>query len=154
MITSETITGVDSAYFSTPGMIAQSDIDNFAEDNNAWCIVTDITEKTPANTPFIFTKNFNLSGDLSTLSETEPLLDAKGMPFGGKVGVVVTKGGAVKVLDLKYLVDSNGSSDKLGKELFNPPASIIKNGASRNYEDGIPMGFLTPSGSVEAAEDF
>lgn len=148
LIEADVLEGVNTAFFACPGMVAQSITDDFGPDNNAWCIVTDISEKMGGNTPLLFTKNFNLgSSHLGSLDESAPLLDAKGMPFGGKVGIVITKGGAVKVLDLKYLKDDNNSS-KLGKELFNPPATYTKNGVDTDYPDGLPLGYLTPDSIV------
>ena len=150
LITADVISGIDTAFFAAPGMVAQSLTIDFKEGNNAWCVVTDLTEKMGGNTPFLFTKNFNLAGShLGSLSETAPLLDAKGMPFGGKLGIVITKGGAVKILDLKYLQDDKGSA-RLGRELFNPPATYTKNGVDTDYPEGLPLGYLTPNSKVSS----
>lgn len=152
LISADVLESVDTAFFAAPGMVAQSTLADFKAANNAWCITTDLTDKMSGNTPFLFTKNFNLGGsDLSSLDETAPLLDTKGMPFGGKVGIVITKGGAVKILALKYLLDPKKTSTKLGKELFNPPATFTKNGVATDYPDGLPLGYLTPDGTVSSS---
>lgn len=146
LVDTETMEGVDLTYFSAPGLIPEEDPDQFTENNNAWCITAGIMDDMPAETPFMFTKNFNLSGDLSTLDEAEPLLrstPALPMPFGNKVGVVITKGGGVKVLQEKFLKDEN-NSPTLGKELFNPPTNY----GGERYDQGLPLGFLKPDGTV------
>ncbi|MBT3191438.1 MAG: type II secretion system protein [Verrucomicrobia bacterium] len=147
LVETETMEGVDLTYFSAPGLVPEEDEDQFDENNNAWCMVTGITDDMPAETPFMFTKNFNLGGgDLSSLDETEPLLrstSALPQPFGNKVGVVITKGGGVKVLQEKFLKDEN-DSPLLGKELFNPPTTY----GGTDYDDGLPLGYLTPEGTV------
>ena len=119
-VTNEVIKGIDTSFFSSPGVTPESDFEKFDKDNNAWCITLDLDDGSGAATPFIFTKNFQFTGaTIDTMDESDPLNDAKGMPFNGKVGIVITKGGRVQVLDVKFLKDLNDSK-KLGKELFNP----------------------------------
>ena len=119
------VKGIDLSFFAAPGITPATDTNNFQAANNAWCVTLDMDDDTPAGVPFLFTKNFNFTGGtIDTLDETgEPLEsgDASNrMPFKGKVGVVVTKGGRVLILQEKFLRD-NQNSTKLGKELFNPP---------------------------------
>jgi prepilin-type N-terminal cleavage/methylation domain-containing protein len=148
LVKSGILEGVTTAMFAAPGIVAQPDTEAFAAANNAWNVVAGLNEKAAAATPFLFTKNFNLTGDLSTLDETNPLLDIAGMPFGGKLGIVVTKGGAVKILALKYLIDITGASTRFGKELFNPAVTVSTAGVPQLYPEGLPWGFLTPEGTV------
>jgi prepilin-type N-terminal cleavage/methylation domain-containing protein len=121
------IKGIDLSFFASPGVTPASGTDTNTLNalNNAWCVTLDIDDDTPAGTPFLFTKNFNISGTIDMMDETEPLLSTKGMPFKGKVGVVVTKGGRVRILQEKFLKDEK-NDPRIGKELFNPPASQLK----------------------------
>ena len=130
------VKGIDLSFFAAPGLTPATDTNNFQAANNAWCVTLDIDDDTPAGVPFLFTKNFKFTGStIDTLDEAGTPLDAGSasdrMPFKGKVGVVVTKGGRVLILQEKFLKDTQGST-KLGKELFNPPMA--------------PMTYLGPNG--------
>ncbi len=118
------IKGIDLSFFAAPGVTPASgtSTNNLQAVNNAWCVTLDIDDDTPAGVPFLFTKNFKFTGGtIDLMDETTPLDTTKGMPFKGKVGVVVTKGGRVRILQEKFLKDEGGTSDRVGKELFNPP---------------------------------
>jgi len=119
------VKGIDLSFFAAPGITPATDTNNFQAANNAWCVTLNIDDDTPAGVPFLFTKNFNFSGTtIDTLDEAGDPLKAgtatDRMPFKGKVGVVVTKGGRVLILQKKFLEDDQNNI-KLGKELFNPP---------------------------------
>lgn len=86
--------------------------------NVAWCITVGCNdENTPLDTPFLFTRNFKggttLDG-INSLDDTEKL-------FGNKVGVVITFGGRVRILNGK---DFKNAAD--GQKLFNPSDSKLK----------------------------
>jgi prepilin-type N-terminal cleavage/methylation domain-containing protein len=116
----------DCAYFSAPGITpslatATSNIDcsasgNFTKENNAWCVVGDLSDSTADSTPFIFTRN--LAGiadgkDLTTLTSISLTNDA---PYGDKGLVLVNKGGAGFVLKDKQLsakFNPNGEKKKM-----------------------------------------
>ncbi len=119
------VKGIDLSFFAAPGVTPATDTNDFRAANNAWSVTLDIDDDTPAGVPFLFTKNFNFTGGtIDMLDETGEPLDrgtaSERMPFKGKVGVVVTKGGRVLILQEKFLRDTENSI-KLGKELFNPP---------------------------------
>jgi prepilin-type N-terminal cleavage/methylation domain-containing protein len=143
VIDTKVLEGADLSYFAAPGLVPYDPegAPEFLPINNAWCMTTDLGDDTPAETPFMFTKNFNLTGSLETLDATTPLLRSVPgvpMPFGNKVGVVITKGGSVKVLQEKFLKEIRG------KDLFNPPTTY----GGVAYPEGLPLGFLTPEAPV------
>ena len=117
-ITNDMIKGVDCSFFSAPGVIpdnsTKDDIeagtDTFTFDNNAWNVTLDLSEDSPATVPFLFTRNINVGASIALLS-TPPLTTEK--PFGEKLGVIITKGGAVRVLPSKVFTLAN----------FNPTAT-------------------------------
>lgn len=113
-VTNQIIKGVDFTFFSAPGTKVQSDEADFDAEGNAWCISVDLDESTPASVPFLFTKNIKPGADLSTLST--PALDPAAKPFGDKLGIVITKGGAVRILPGKVFTIEN----------FNPTESTTK----------------------------
>ncbi len=133
------IKGIDLSFFAAPGVTPATGTNTFLAANNAWCVTLDIDDDTPAGVPFLFTKNFNFEGgSIDQMNEADPLNEAKGMPFNGKIGVVVTKGGRVRILQKKYLLDTR-SSPQLGKELFNPP--------------NMAKPFLDPNGTGSGSSD-
>jgi prepilin-type N-terminal cleavage/methylation domain-containing protein len=124
-VTNEVIKGIDTAFFSAPGVTPESEYGEFDDKNNAWCVTLDLDDGTSAATPFLFTKNFNVGASIGVFADpTEPLLSDAGMPFNGKVGIVITKGGRVQVLDAKYLKPTTSDPDR-GIKLFNPPLSAL-----------------------------
>jgi prepilin-type N-terminal cleavage/methylation domain-containing protein len=90
---------VDFSLFGGFGILPAKTLDAslFSDVNNAWCIVGGITEKTPGNTPFMFTRNINAT--------TKTLEDV--LPFGEKIAVVVTKGGSMKLMPAKKIFELN-----------------------------------------------
>jgi len=108
------ITGVDGTFFAAPGVPPVTT--NFLGENIAWCVTMDISDSTPANTPFIFTRNVGAGGaapvNLAALSTIDSLADVE--PFRTKLAIVITKGGAVKILPKKVFsadtFDPSGSS--------------------------------------------
>jgi prepilin-type N-terminal cleavage/methylation domain-containing protein len=122
VITNDIVKGIDCSFFSAPGVtpsnLTKEDIitggaGTFLAKNNAWCVTLELSEDTPATVPFLFTRNIKLpTDDLNSLDDADPLTTG-GKPFGDKLGVIITKGGAVKVLPRKVF--------KLS--LFNPTGS-------------------------------
>ena len=113
----EYIKGVDGTFFAAPGVAPEANITNFASANNAWCVTLDLSDSSPASTPFVFTKNIGTDGGTapanSTLNTVNGLMDIN--PFGLKTCVIVTKGGAVKILPEKLFSQSK----------FNPSGSSL-----------------------------
>ncbi|MBC8453628.1 type II secretion system protein [PVC group bacterium] len=116
-VSSNWIEGVDAAFFAAPGIVPEENISVFAQANNAWCVTLGLSDSTPASTPFIFTKNIGTSGGSapanSTLNTVNGLMNID--PFGEKTCVIITKGGAVKILPRKLF-----SQDR-----FNPSGSDL-----------------------------
>ena len=67
----------------------------FDTENNAWCVVLDLGPGTKGETPFMFTRN--LVGEEGTVDSIHTL-DETTKPFGDRLGIVVTFGGAVKTI--------------------------------------------------------
>jgi len=138
-MTNAIMEGIDTSFFSGPGVpsvaLTMDDLINgstaFTHVNNAWCVTLNLGENTPATVPFIFTRNIQLaSTDIGTLAPAP--LQAVMKPFGEKLGVVITKGGSVKVLPRKVFTDKN----------FNPTGSA----ATPNATNPSDFPFLSPSG--------
>ena len=115
-VTNEWIKGVDCSFFSAPGIDVSSakldpdtgDLDGtFDADANAWCVTLDLGENSPANVPFIFTKNWDGSGTLDTVDGLKESTSSDRVPFGKRLGIIVTKGGAVKILNKKVANQEN-----------------------------------------------
>ena len=92
-------------YFSGPSMPAakgKNPVD-FKEENNAWCVASGLTERSPEDAPFVFTRNL----DVTTLGQDQ-IVDTEGpllgrtpqttLPFGNKAFAFVTKGGSAYAL--------------------------------------------------------
>jgi len=102
---------IDFSFFSAPGLqsYATTNSASFLGDGNAWCVTANMSTRTPENVPFLFTRNIELAGDVT---DGVPTLNPDADPFGKEMGVVVTKGGAVKVIPAKLV----------SAEMFNPGA--------------------------------
>lgn len=74
---------VDYAWFAGPGMTPARDKDDFNDANNAWCILLNVNDMTPGNTPVVFLRNVDPSGNV----------DAAALPFGNKGFAFATKNG-------------------------------------------------------------
>jgi prepilin-type N-terminal cleavage/methylation domain-containing protein len=88
-------------FFSAPGLevCESSDPAQFLAKHNAWNVTADCSEKTADMTPFIFTRNVNLTGntlDTTVTNTTDFLTDSA--PFGQFQAVVITKGGTYRPL--------------------------------------------------------
>jgi len=100
------------SFMGAPGVPKALTVDpnEFNPENNAWCIALDVGPGTRQETPFMFTRNFSASG--GTLADVDGFT-ADTQPFGDRAGVIVTYGGAVKILTKKDLgIDF--------QKLFNP----------------------------------
>lgn len=102
-----------------------------ADDNIAWGIVKNDTDKfTATEVPFIFSKDFSISGaqaqptDTSTTPISSATWNDKG-PFAGKRIVWVTRGGATKDARKIYLTQSilMGLGDGTARWTFDTPTS-------------------------------
>ncbi|MFT5241651.1 MAG: prepilin-type N-terminal cleavage/methylation domain-containing protein [Candidatus Promineifilaceae bacterium] len=101
-------------YMAAPGLATLSSVDHtkFSEDNNAWCIVEGVSDRTKGETPFMFTRNLIASSGGNSLTDIDAL-EPDAMPFGDTVGVVITAGGAMQ------MVRGRDAQNGL-QELFNP----------------------------------
>ncbi len=136
IVTNDIVKGIDCSYFSAPGVtpsnLTKEDLittpGSFLPANNAWCVTLDLSEDTPATVPFLFTKNVNApQADINTLDTATPLIPGS-KPFGDKLGIIITKGGAVKVLPAKVFTLAN----------FNPTGTATTPTAYK---------YLTPDGN-------
>lgn len=89
------IIDADYGFFSASGLPAYSGLDHrrFGEENNAWCIVADITDGTRNVTPLLFTRNLRIQMLGDPVNHPRAVLEA-GVPFGTRGVVVVNKGGS------------------------------------------------------------
>ena len=125
VVTNDIIKGVDFTFFGGPGVKNQKDTMNSAEftaENNAWGVVV-----LPGGTnsykesPFLFSRNIGFGSPLGPPKAGDTIADMTGLrkgvkPFGNKVGVIVTFGGAVKILPRKVATQTN----------FNPKGETLK----------------------------
>lgn len=74
---------VDFSYFAGPGMTPARHEGEFSEQNNAWCILLNVNDMTPGNTPVVFLRNVDTAGNVN----------AAQMPFGDKGFAFATKNG-------------------------------------------------------------
>jgi hypothetical protein len=77
---------VDYSYFAGPGMTPAKDRAEFEANpgrHNIWCIMLDVDDTTPGNTPVIYTRNLDI--DSLSFMEDEPL-GSKGFAFATKNG--------------------------------------------------------------------
>lgn len=86
---------VAPSFFTAKGLEAAEKMDELGEANNAWNLVTDISDSVKDGVPFLFTVNFPFdaipTGDaIFTFKKVDP--------FGVAGGVVVQKGGAAVAL--------------------------------------------------------
>ena len=86
-------------FFAGPGLAKAITIDPsaFSSSNNAWCVVLD-SKDLHDESPLMFTRNMISAGggggSLTGVKSFDPRAD----PFGDSLGVVITMGGAVKVI--------------------------------------------------------
>ena len=114
----ETFAGLGLIQLAAPGIQALQGTNylQLTKDNIAWCVVQGITDKTPSDCPWLFTKN--LAAANGTLDSVKKDMNSSD-PFSGKVAVVVTVGHSAKVLwakDYKNATDAEFQAD------FNPSA--------------------------------
>lgn len=85
--------------FGGPGLQAPTgtNYSDLTEQNVAWCVTTGLGEGSPADTPLLFTRNFTGGATLDSITG----LDKDSKLFKDRVGVVVTFGGSVKILQGK-----------------------------------------------------
>ena len=120
VVTNNYVEGIDCSYFSAPGVppsnLSASDLTApglFLAINNAWCVTENLGDSTPSSVPFLFTRNVAIAGnDLNGLIAATPL-NPLITPFGDKMGIVITKGGSVKILPKRIFTLAN----------FNPTGS-------------------------------
>ena len=104
----------DYSLFSAPGITAYRGTNAgwFKAENNAWCVVADLSDNAADNTPFLITRNLNVSslaelkGKVGDQLSDEP-------PFGRKGVVIISKGGAANIVKPDMLW-----SDFLGGQTF------------------------------------
>ena len=129
MMTNE-IMSVNPSFFAASGLTAATDPTQFKDVNNAWCLVGDLVDTYPENSPAIFTRNLTittigdkLTGDIQRKNVVDKL-DHDANPFKDKGFAFATKGSASFMLmkeDLRVEKFTNlfMCVDNLGKALTN-----------------------------------
>lgn len=92
------VMAVDFTFFAAPGIpsVQGTNATAFTDVNNAFSVVAGLTESSAASTPFIFTRNLNVTklDDAKIKDATVSALDDLEKPFGRKAFCFVNKGGA------------------------------------------------------------
>lgn len=96
----EGILSVDAGFFGAPG-VGPDQGDTLSKTGNAWCVTTDISESTAAETPVLFTRNVTPRNKLDPGNKHK--LDPSEDPFGNLGAVAVYFGGAAKKLDRRSM---------------------------------------------------
>lgn len=105
-VATNVLTNVDFTFFAGKDVPAVARLSDFEAANNAWCIVANLSDDSPANTPFLFSRNI----DCTDIGTDEPTLHPDRAPFKDKLAVIITKGGSVKIIP----------SDLFSWDTFNP----------------------------------
>jgi len=114
-IQSNWLEGFSYSSFAAPGVGAYTgtNASSFLAANNAWSCTMGVDENTLPEVPFLFTKNWGVSGSEATINLITDLSERK--PFGDKVGVIVTAGGRVRLVKGKDIRDTDSCQRQ-----FNP----------------------------------
>jgi len=122
LVSNNIIPGIDFSFFGAPGVSPPKDLtdpEKFTSENNAWCVVLLPNDglsrgdhNIPATTPFLFTKNMGFGSPPGLPKTGDTIADMSGLrkgvkPFGNKLGIVVTFGGAVKIIPYDYITQEN-----------------------------------------------
>ena len=121
-IVSNWLEGFSYSAFSAPGVPAYvppiTGATNFQARYNAWSVTLGLDESTLPEVPFLFTKNWReaggFGGGAGSSIRNIVALDSNTQPFKGKVAVIVTAGGRVRIVKGK---DIQGNT---GQARFNP----------------------------------
>jgi prepilin-type N-terminal cleavage/methylation domain-containing protein len=101
---------VDFSFFAAPGMTPARNESDFTEANNAWCVLVDVNDTTPGNTPVVWLKNINASDGL--------FLEGS-IPFGNKGFAFATKNGEAVIVSQGEI--ANGDS----LDIFKFPDEVL-----------------------------
>lgn len=87
---------VPFSFFAAPGITPYDgdDPDGFTAEHNAWCITAGITEKSPSETPVLFTRNL----DIRTLADPTRGAVKDVPPYGRECVIMIFHGGAARKL--------------------------------------------------------
>ena len=115
--------------FAGAGVAAASNREEFLEgDRNVWNVVAGLDEDSSDATPFLFTRNLNITMD-DLRNENVDLrtrLDARMKPFGREFVVVVRKGGAMEVLKRRRLTREAFLGGTVFNQTTNRHATVLK----------------------------
>ena len=116
-------------HFAGAGVAAASNREDFLEgDRNVWNVVAGLDEDSSDATPFLFTRNLNITMD-DLRNENVDLrtrLDARMKPFGREFVVVVRKGGAMEVLKRRRLTREAFLGGTVFNQTTNRHATVLK----------------------------
>jgi prepilin-type N-terminal cleavage/methylation domain-containing protein len=92
------VMAVDFSFFAAPGVpsVNSTNAADFTKDNNAFSVVAGLSESSPANIPFIFTRNLNVTtlNDAKIRDASVSALEEGIRPYGRSGFAFVNKGGA------------------------------------------------------------
>ena len=116
-------------HFAGAGVAAADSRADFLEgDRNVWNVVAGLDENASDATPFLFTRNLDITMD-DLRNENVDLrtrLDARMKPFGREFVVVVRKGGAMEVLKRRRLTREAFLGGAVFNQTTNRHATVLK----------------------------
>ena len=115
--------------FAGAGVAAASNRAAFCQgDHNVWNVVAGLDENASDDTPFLFTRNLNITMDDLRNEDVDlrSRLDDRIKPFGPNLVVVVRKGGATEVLKARQLTRENFLGAAVFNDATNRHATILK----------------------------
>lgn len=116
-------------HFAGAGVAAATNRASFMQGNyNIWNVVAGLDENAANDTPFMFTRNLNITiADLrDDRIRLKSKLDRKIVPFGKERVVWITKGGVMQVLPRRSLNRTLFSGSSAFNAEINPNAKVLK----------------------------
>ena len=129
LIDSECVVNLSWQIFAGAGVTAVSNRTAFIQgDHNVWNVVAGLDESAPDNTPFLFTRNLNITmEDLRDENvDLRSRLARRINPFGRNLVVVIRKGGAMDILKARQLTRESFVGDAVFNAATNRHATILK----------------------------
>jgi len=129
LIDSECVVNLSWQIFAGAGVAAASNRTAFIQgDHNVWNVVAGLDANASDETPFIFTRNLNITmEDLRNENvDLRSRLSKRINPFGRNLVVVIRKGGAMDIRKARQLSRKSILGDAVFNDLTNRHATILK----------------------------
>ena len=125
----ECIENLSWYFFSGAGVEAATDTEAFSQGwFNVWNVIAGLDEDALDETPFLFTRNLNMTMDdlRNEKLDLRSRLDPTVKPFGDLLVVVVTKGGRMLLLKKRLLTRGTFLGEGVFNTITNRNATILK----------------------------